>query len=105
MSTEIRQIYLFDFILKDSIANRISTNIATFGSSVYQYYTFLNTNNGQAGLTFDENGGNMQHSISTNEFESTITSSSHNASSGSFQVQVYILVKKQFHHLTEVTLL
>jgi hypothetical protein len=41
----------------------------------------------------------MENSISTENFDATITSSSYNTSNQSFQVQVYILIKQNFPSL------
>jgi hypothetical protein len=97
-SNEVVQTYKLDTSIfrVTKRANTINTVIKSSGWSVLDCYTILNLDNGQFGLILTGADGTMQKSISIETLDVTITSSSYDASTGYFQVQLYIRFKRNF---------
>jgi hypothetical protein len=97
-SNDVVQIYRLDAILPTppKRITIINTEIKSGRLVVLDCNTILNLDNGQFILRLTGADETMQKSISTETFDVTITSSSYDASTGYFQVQLYILFKRNF---------
>jgi hypothetical protein len=70
--------------------------LSSAGNLLFHYYTIINLDNGQFGLSSEAGADTTQKTLSTEAFDARITNSSFDTLTGYFQVQVYMRFKQNF---------